>query len=131
MKLGHLAVWTNDLERLKAFYETYFGAVANEKYMNQQRKFSSYFLSFQGETTLELMHIPEIQLRPSTRDSTGVGLAHFAFDVDSSEVVDQMANRLQTDGYELEKAPRMTGDGFYECAVFDPDGNIVEIAYKP
>ena len=130
MRLGHLAVWTNDLERLKTFYETYFGAVANKKYVNPKRKFSSYFLSFQGDTTLELMHIPEMQSRPSSRDFIGVGLAHFAFDVDSREAVEQMAKRLKTDGYECKSVPCMTGDGFYECAVYDPDGNIVEIAYK-
>jgi catechol 2,3-dioxygenase-like lactoylglutathione lyase family enzyme len=131
MKIGHLAVWTHDLERLKTFYETYFGATANEKYVNQTRGFSSYFLSFQGATSLELMQMPDVQPRPCAKNFIGVGLTHFAFDVNSKATVNALAERLQADGYELEKLPRTTGDGFYECAVYDPDGNIVEIAYKP
>lgn len=130
MKIGHLAVWTPDLERLRQFYETYFGATSNEKYVNQQRGFSSYFLAFQGETTLELMQMTGVQPRPCAHNMPVVGLTHLAFDVSSKEAVDALAARLQADGYELEKAPRMTGDGFYECAVYDPDGNSVEIAYK-
>ncbi len=130
MKIGHLAVWTTDLERLKRFYETYFGARANDKYVNQKRGFSSYFLSFQGETSLELMQMSDVQPRPAAKNFMGVGLTHVAFDVDSQDDVDTLAERLQADGYDLEKMPRMTGDGFYECAVYDPDGNIVEITHK-
>jgi len=26
--------------------------------------------------------------------------------------------------------PRITGDGYYESAVGDPDGNLVELVYK-
>ena len=77
------------------------------------------------------MHMPDVQPRPCARDFMGVGLTHFAFDVDSKDAVDTLSKRLQADGYDLEKAPRMTGDGFYECAAYDPDGNIVEIAHKP
>lgn len=130
MKIGHLAVWTTDLERLKQFYATYFGARANDKYVNSKRDFASYFLSFQGETSLELMQMPGVQPRPAAKNFVGVGLTHFAFDADSEEALDALAARLQADGCEFEKLPRMTGDGFYECAVYDPDGNIVEIAYK-
>ncbi len=58
-------------------------------------------------------------------------LTHLAFAVSSKEEVDSLAKELQKDGYQMEKLPRMTGDGFYESAVFDPDGNIVEIAFLP
>jgi catechol 2,3-dioxygenase-like lactoylglutathione lyase family enzyme len=76
------------------------------------------------------MQMPDVRPRPCAKDFMGVGLTHFAFDVESKGDVDVLAERLQADGYELEKLPRATGDGFYECAVYDPDGNIVEIAYK-
>ena len=29
MKLEHIALWTEDIERLASFYQTYFGAAAN------------------------------------------------------------------------------------------------------
>jgi lactoylglutathione lyase len=127
MKLTHIAIWTTKLEELKAFYVKYFGAIAGEKYINPQKKFVSYFLSFQGETTLELMHTPDVQPRPYDRLDKPIGLTHIAFALDTKEEVDKLTQRLQNDGYDIEKAPRMTGDGFYESAVFDPENNIIEI----
>lgn len=131
MKLTHIAIWTTKLEELKAFYVKYFGAIAGEKYVNPRKNFTSYFLSFQGETTLELMHMPDVQPRPYDRLDKPTGLTHIAFALDSKEEVDSLTQRLQYDGYEIEKAPRMTGDGFYESAIFDPDDNIVEITCCP
>jgi catechol 2,3-dioxygenase-like lactoylglutathione lyase family enzyme len=32
MQIEHVALWTDDLERLKEFYVRYFGARAGEKY---------------------------------------------------------------------------------------------------
>jgi hypothetical protein len=32
MHIEHVAIWTSDIERLKTFYVTYFGAQAGEKY---------------------------------------------------------------------------------------------------
>ena len=34
VKVTHIGIYTDDLERMKSFYETYFGAVSNEKYVN-------------------------------------------------------------------------------------------------
>ncbi len=127
MKLTHVAMWTNQLEELKGFYMKYFGATAGEKYVNTQRQFSSYFLTFQGDTSLELMSMPGVQVRSGDKTDTPTGLTHIAFTLDSKDAVDALTRRIQADGYDIEKAPRMTGDGFYESAIFDPDGNIVEI----
>jgi lactoylglutathione lyase len=131
MKLAHIAIWTTKLEELKAFYVKYFGAIAGEKYVNPQKKFTSYFLSFQGETTLELMHMPEVRPRPYGKSEKPTGLTHIAFEVDAKEEVDRLTDRLQHDGYDIVSLPRMTGDGFYESAVFDPENNIVEIMCRP
>ena len=46
MKIEHLAIWVEDLEGSRQFYETYFRAKANDKYHNPRKNFSSYFLSF-------------------------------------------------------------------------------------
>ena len=127
MKLTHIAIWTTKLEELKAFYVKYFEATAGEKYVNPRKNFASYFLTFQGETTLELMHMPDVQPRPYNRSDKPTGLTHIAFALDTKEEVDKLTHRLQDDGYDIEKAPRMTGDGFYESAVFDPENNIIEI----
>ena len=56
-----------------------------------------------------------------------IGLAHFAFSTGSKEKVDAMIEQFRSDGYKIVGEPRITGDGYYEGAVLDPDGNIVEV----
>lgn len=47
MRIEHLAIWASDLEGLRNFYMKYFGMKSNEKYTNEKKGFSSYFLSFE------------------------------------------------------------------------------------
>lgn len=124
MHVHHIAIWTSDLERLRAFYQTYFGAQSGALYSNPAKQYTSYFLSFADGARLELMSVPVIQPAPST---PAAGLAHLAFSTGSAEGVDRLTRRLQQDGYTLASAPRTTGDGYYESVVLDPDGNRVEI----
>ena len=125
MYIEHVALWTADLEALKAFYETYFQATAGPKYVNPQRGFESYFLTFAGGARLELIRLPE--LRPGEGDGPQSGYAHIAFAGGSAEAVDTLTARLQSDGYQVVDGPRHTGDGYYESVVLDPAGNRVEI----
>lgn len=124
MKLTHIAVWTNELERSREFYVKYFGGQSNEKYVNPQKGFSSYFVAFEGGTSLEIMQRTDI-----TRTGTEIriGLAHFAFSTGSEAKVDEMIERFRAEGYPVVGEPRTTGDGYYEGAILDPDGNLVEI----
>jgi len=125
MKISHIAIWTNELEILRDFYCKYFGAISNEKYFNPVKQFSSYFLTFEnGECSLELMNKPAL-VSPELNVLTG--LAHFAFSVGSKEQVDLFTSKLREAGYTVIGEPRWTGDGFYESAINDPDGNTVEI----
>jgi lactoylglutathione lyase len=127
MRIEHVAIWTHDLERLRAFYEDYFGAAAGAFYANPQTGFSSYFLSFEDGARLEIMHMPGI---PASQDDVTrqfTGYIHLAMSVGSAEAVDALTNRLRDDGYRILSAPRTTGDGYYESVVLDPDGNRVEI----
>jgi len=125
MKISHIAIWTNELEILRDFYCKYFGAISNEKYFNPVKQFSSYFLTFEnGECSLELMNKPAL-VSPELNVLTG--LAHFAFSVGSKEQVDLFTSKLREASYTVIGEPRWTGDGFYESAITDPDGNTVEI----
>ncbi len=47
MKIEHIAIWVENLEIMKTFYEQYFGAKSNHKYHNPLTHFQSYFLSFE------------------------------------------------------------------------------------
>lgn len=127
MKIEHLAIWVEDLELLRQFYMEYFSMNCGEKYVNMKRNFTSYFLSFgDDKTRLEIMHIPNME-NPASRGNLK-GLAHFAISVGGKEVVNALTERLRADGYTIVSEPRTTGDGYYESAVFDPEGNYVEIA---
>ena len=45
MRIEHVAVWTEDLQRLADFYCGYFGATAGPLYVNPLKGFQSRFLS--------------------------------------------------------------------------------------
>ncbi len=126
MKIEHIAIWADNIEVLREFYCKYFRMRSNDKYVNPKRQFSSYFLSFEGESTrIELMHIPDMD-SPASRGNLK-GLAHIAISVGGKEAVDALTERLRGDGYTVLSEPRTSGDGYYESAVADPEGNTVEI----
>lgn len=127
MKIEHIAIWVKDLEATKHFYETYFGAIANDKYHNEKKQFQSYFLSFQDGCRLELMHRPDILDETKSFENQKTGIVHFAMAVGSKEKVDSLTQQLQNDGYRVVGQPRTTGDGYYESVVLDPEDNIIEI----
>jgi len=124
MRIDHIALWTHDLERLRAFYELYFGAVAGPRYQNPHKQFSSYFLRFDSGARVELMQRPALGL---AANGPAAGYAHLAVAVGSESGVDQLTARLARDGYAVLDGPRRTGDGYYESVVADPDGNHIEI----
>lgn len=90
MKIEHIAIWVNDLEKMRAFYEQYFGGKAGEKYHNPTKNFTSYFLSFEEGCRLELMQKPEIPENVNDIYLQYRGLIHFAISVGSKEKVDAL-----------------------------------------
>ena len=128
MKIEHLAIWVRDLEQMRAFYETYFGATANDKYVNPRKEFSSYFLSFPDDgPRLELMQMPGIVDISTEVQTQYMGLTHIAFSVGSTSAVDDLTEKLRQAGYIVAGEPRRTGDGYYESVVLDPEQNRIEI----
>lgn len=127
MKLEHLAIWVDDIELMKRFYLNYFDVTCGEIYRNISKKYTSYFISFnEGGSRIELMHRPDIIENTEKRGFTK-GLAHLAISVGSRSAVDNLTIRLKEDGYEIVGQPRQSGDGYYESAVLDPEGNLIEI----
>lgn len=127
MRFHHLALWSRRIERLRDFYTTYFDGRAGEKYENSAKGFESYFVTFADGVSLELMRRTDI----ATPDAAPhLGLAHFALGCNDCDAVDRLTERLRADGYPVLSEPRTTGDGYYESAVGDPDGNIIELVYK-
>lgn len=125
MRINHIALYTNELDKMKQFYETYFGAKSNEGYHNVHTGLKTYFLSFEDHTRLEIMARPNMD--PKSESQVHLGYIHIAFSVGSKENVDQLTNQLGKDGFTVISGPRTTGDGYYESCVLDPEGNQIEI----
>ena len=71
------------------------------------------------------MERPDVKKRLDKELSEG--FIHLAFSVGSREAVDSLTQKLIADGYICVGQPRVTGDGYYESVVTDPDGNRIEI----
>jgi lactoylglutathione lyase len=125
MRIEHVAMYVNDLEAAKNFFEKYLGASANEEYHNKTTDFRSYFLTFDDGARLEIMNRPGMDDPEKTLNRTG--LIHIAFSVGSKEKVDELTRQLAEDGYEVTSGPRTTGDGYYESCVVCIEDNQIEI----
>ena len=127
MKIEHVALWAKNIDNLKSFYEKYFDAKSNNKYLNPSKKFSSYFLSFDSDTRLEIMQISSVPASEGDPCDQFLGYIHLAFSVGSEDKVNALTSKLADDGYEVLDGPRRTGDGYYESVVLDPENNRIEI----
>lgn len=127
MRIDHIALWTDDIERLTTFYATYFGATVGPRYTNEAKGFTSRFLSFADGARIEVMHTSMLELERAPAGAQRAGLTHFAMAVGSEDAVRQLTEHLRLDGHPVIDGPRRTGDGYYESVVLDPDGNRVEV----
>lgn len=125
MRIEHIALYVEQLERMREFYSTYFGAVSNDGYHNPRTGLRTYFLSFSDGSRLELMNRPQMQRELKGHMRTGY--IHLAFSLGSREAVDALTERLRQDGYPVLGGPRVTGDGYYESCVLDPEENQIEL----
>ena len=125
MKIEHIAMYVQDLEKAKEFFEKYFTAKSNAMYHNPNTDFKSYFLSFDDGARLEIMQKPGVEAQ--TENQMRTGFIHVAISVGSKEQVDKLTETLKQDGYMVTSGPRTTGDGYYESCVVAVEGNLIEI----
>ncbi len=125
MKIAHVALWTRNLEAQVAFWQQVFNGRSNDRYLSKNRPgFASHFITLANGPTVELMTVPDLPDAPPHAEF--IGWAHIALDVGSKADVDRMAAQARLNGTLL-SPPRMTGDGFYEAVIADPDGNRIEL----
>jgi len=127
MRIDHIALWTDDIERCKRFYATYFQATPGPAYVNVAKGFESCFLSLDDGARIELMRTTTLAPMAIEPGAQHMGLTHFAISLGSITSVDALTARLRADGYAVLDGPRRTGDGYYESVVLDPDGNRIEV----
>lgn len=124
MHIDHIAIWTNDLDKLKDFYSKFFNCKVSDRYENIKKQFSSYFLSFNDGARIEIMKRSDIT---NSNEKENIGLAHFAIVVGSMAQVDSLTKKLEKSGVKVYSSPRTTGDGYYESVILDPDNNRIEL----
>ncbi len=125
MKIEHIAMYVQDLEKTRDFFVKYFAAKSNAMYHNPNTDFKSYFLSFDDGARLEIMQKPGVEAQ--TENQMRTGFIHVAISVGSKEQVDKLTETLKQDGYTVTSGPRTTGDGYYESCVVAVEGNLIEI----
>ena len=131
MILEHVAIWTDDLERLIAFYTKFFDGKANKIYINKAKQYESYFITFRSGARLELMTRPF--LPENMNDTIGLqhkGIINLAFEAATKKEVDEKALEFIANGFQILDGPRVTGDGYYEFVTLDPDNNRIEVTTR-
>jgi len=127
MKIEHVAIWANDIDKVCEFYRKYFGGEVQPLYHNPAKQFTSRFVTFESGARLEIMHCPDIKSATGNMGEERIGFTHLSFSVGSKEDVDRLTRQMSEDGIQVVGQPRTTGDGYYESVVLDLEGNRVEI----
>jgi lactoylglutathione lyase len=66
-------------------------------------------------------------LNNRAKELNAIGYMHIAFTVGNKNNVDELTKKLKNDGYKIISMPRITGDGYYESCILDPENNQIEI----
>lgn len=125
MRIEHIAMYVNDLEKAKDFFIKYFHAKSNDGYHNKTTNFRSYFLTFDDGARLEIMNKPG--MTEGEKHLARTGYIHIAFSLGNKQAVDDLTKILRADGYQVISGPRTTGDGYYESCIIGIEGNQIEI----
>jgi lactoylglutathione lyase len=124
-QIEHIALATNDLERLRDFYQQ-LGAVASPPCSDPDTGVRSCMLDFWG-ARLELFE------RPASGEGAAdvrraPGFAHLGFALRSADAVDELSAVIAAAGHRVLEPPHRAGDpGRYESVVLDPDGNRIKL----
>jgi lactoylglutathione lyase len=124
VRVDHVALWVRDLETMRGFYVERLGGRSGALYHNARTGFRSCFIAFSDGPRIELM----TDSRGDRGHADGAfGYAHIALSAGGRDQVDSIIRALEGSGVTVESRPRVTGDGYYEAVVRDPEGNRIEI----
>ncbi len=124
-RVGHVALWTSDLDRAIAFYRDVLGLQVTQDMREEPTPRPLVFLSASGSYH---HHIGLIEGRSETPPSPGrTGLFHFALLYPDRRELARALKRLLDHDYHIES---MRDYGISEVVnIHDPDGNGVELCY--
>ncbi len=123
-RLTHLALPCNNLDATIKWYETY---TPLRKTHHRQDAFGAVAWLASQDSGIVLVFIQKNE----TKEPIPIlsPLAHLGISLDSTNQVDQVAARGESEGclaWEPKQEPDPVG---YICALSDPDGNLVEFSY--
>ena len=123
-QIEHIALATNDLERLCDFYRL-LGAVVSPPSTDPEDGLRSGVLDFCG-IRLEVFERPD-----SSEGEAGAersSLLHLGFALESADAVDKLTGVLTAAGHRVLEPPHRADElGRYESVVLDPDGNLLKL----
>lgn len=124
-QIEHIALTTDDVERLRDFY-LQLGGIASPTSMDPDTGLRSCMLDFCG-IRLELLERPHGRLG-AAGDARPAGLVHLGFALDSADAVDELSRAIAAAGHRVLEPPHRSGEvGRYESVVLDPDGNRLKL----
>lgn len=118
--IEHFAIFTDDLETLRAFYETTFDLRVIID--NSRAPIRGYFLADDRGTALEIIERPPNTPAPNTRYG-----CHTAFVVDDYPAA---RRRLESQGLRFEPDTEVVTDTFRTAFFNDPAGNRCQIVWR-
>ena len=125
-QVEHIALATNDAERLCEFY-LLLGAMASPVATDPGTGVRSRVLDFCG-VGLELFEHPG-RRQGVAGGALAPGFVRLGFALGSADAVDELTRIMAAAGHRVIERPHRTGElGRYESVVLDPDGNRVRLA---
>jgi lactoylglutathione lyase len=123
VRIEHLALRTDQLERLRDFYTHQLGAQAEPPRENAATGRRSARLDFCG-VQLVLVEAPAAAEQVAGGQP---GCAQIGFALGSADAVDELSGRLAAAGHRLLEPPGRTRAGHYQSLALDPDGNLIAL----
>jgi lactoylglutathione lyase len=124
-QIEHIALVTNDLERLCDFYRQ-LGAVISPLATDQDIGPRSCVLDFCG-VRVEAFELPGSG-EAAAGEGRSPGVLHLGFALESADAVDELSALIAAAGHRVLEPPHRAGDpGRYESVVVDPDGNRIKL----
>ena len=126
MKIEHIAMYVDDLEGAKEFFESYFGAKVLKTFNNPAKNYYSYIMELNGPGWIELMNKPEMV--DLGTDPNRLGLAHVCICADTREQLNTIIDRFKKDGYTIQYEPsKPDGPGEVRAVTFEDI--VIEVNY--
>lgn len=124
-QIEHIALATNDIERLRDFY-LQLGAIALPPSTDLDSGRRSCVLDFCG-VRLELLERSD-RGDDSVGEERSRGLLYLGFALESADAVDELSGTIAAAGHRVLESPHRTGvRGRYQSVVVDPDGNHLKL----